>query len=106
MINEVIPVWNEIVYGTSRVTERYAAIHAACALLLQALRREILIDFEPVIHPLRNGTSLRKLPRVFHETGRLTHGEPALVRVRRCPLLEEAVPEYIVADSVRRLKHA
>ena len=52
-IDQIVPVGNEIVDGTAGVAERNAAIHAARALLAQLFFREILIDFEPVVHALQ-----------------------------------------------------
>src|ERR1700745_2102599 len=44
-IDVVVPVGNEIVDGTSGLTERHAAIHAACALLAKLLFGKVLVNF-------------------------------------------------------------
>ena len=53
-INEIIPVRNEIVHRAAGVAERHTAIHAAGSLVAKSLLGEILIDLEPVVHPLRD----------------------------------------------------
>src|SRR5579862_8666376 len=88
VIDQIVPIGNEVVYGTSGLTERYAAVHAACTLLAQLLFRKVLINLEPVIHPLENRTTRRKLTRVIHEARGLTHGAPALLPLHRRVHLE------------------
>src|SRR5690606_37074295 len=49
LIDEVVPLWNQVVDRTtvSGLTERHAAVHAACALDLEVLlrrRREDLLE--------------------------------------------------------------
>ena len=53
VIHQIVPVRNDVVDRASGVAERHAAIHAARALWAQFFFGKILIDLEPVVHPLR-----------------------------------------------------
>src|SRR4029077_13002765 len=75
-IDEVVPIRNQIVDGTSRLAEGHAAIHAACALASQLFFRKIEVDLEPVVDALGHGTLRGQLARIFEETGSLTHVAP------------------------------
>ena len=55
-IDQIVPVGNDVVDRTSGVTERNTAIHAARALLAELFFGEILIDLEPVVDALGDGT--------------------------------------------------
>ena len=52
VVDEVVPVGNEIVDRAAGVAEGHAAIHAASALLALLLLREGLVDFEPILDAL------------------------------------------------------
>src|SRR6266516_6485937 len=80
VVNEIIPVGDQIVDRTSGMTEWHAAVHAAGALGAQLLFGEVLVDFEPVVDPLGYRAARRGLPRIFHETRWLTHAGPQPVR--------------------------
>src|SRR5947209_6959951 len=79
-IDKVIPVRDQIVYGASCVTERNTAIHAARTLSAQLVCRKVLINFEPVVNPLRHWAARGALALMIHEARRLTHAAPQLVR--------------------------
>src|SRR3546814_4339219 len=51
-IDEVVPVRDQIVHGTARVTEGNTAIHAAGGLAAHLLVRRGLRELRPVAHPL------------------------------------------------------
>src|ERR1700738_5351464 len=55
VIHQIIPVWDEIVDRASAVAEGHAAIHAARALVSQLFFGEVLVNLEPVVHPLSHG---------------------------------------------------
>jgi hypothetical protein len=77
VIDQIVPVGNEIADGTAGLAERHAAIHAACALLAKFFFGEILVNFEPVVDPFGDGPARSKFARVIHEAGRLTQVAPA-----------------------------
>ena len=52
-IDQIVPVGNEIIDRAAGVAERYAAIHAACALACKLFFGEIQINLEPVVDALR-----------------------------------------------------
>ena len=81
--DQIVPVGNDVVHRTPGVAERHAAIHAARALIPDAVFRKRLVDFEPVIDSIRNGAPLWQLPCVLHEPGHLTHEPPASGRTAR-----------------------
>src|ERR1700722_12172489 len=76
VVDQIIPVGNEITHRTSRLAERYAAIHAARSLFSESLFGKIEIDFEPVIHTLRDRTARCKLARIFKKACCFTHSAP------------------------------
>ena len=51
VIDEIIPVGNQIVDRAAGMAERDAAIHAARPLRAQFVLGEVLINLEPVVHP-------------------------------------------------------
>src|SRR5580658_6398447 len=77
VINQIVPIGNQIVDGTSRLTKGHAAIHAARALSAKIRFGEIEVDFEPVVDALSDRTPGSMFPRVFQEAGVLTHAAPA-----------------------------
>jgi hypothetical protein len=59
-VNEIIPLGNQVVYGTARghsfdqpagVAKRHSAIHAARSLLTQAPFWHVLMELSPVVNP-------------------------------------------------------
>src|SRR5713101_8087703 len=77
VINQIVPIRNQVVDRTSCLAKRHAAVHAARTLGSKILFRKILIDLEPVIDALSNWTSRSKLTRIFQEPRVLTHVAPA-----------------------------
>src|SRR5262249_17458028 len=67
VVNQIIPVGNEVIDRASGVAEGYAAIHAARALGAKLLFGEVLIDLEPIVHALRHRTTSRAFAGVVHE---------------------------------------
>ena len=61
-IHQIIPVGNQIVDRAAGMAEGHAAIHAARALVAQFLLWKLLIDFEPVVHPLGDRAARSVLP--------------------------------------------
>src|SRR5260370_6220179 len=76
VIDQIVPIRNQVVDGTSRLTEGHAAVHAARALSSQLFFGKVLIDLEPVVDALRNWTPRGNLARVFQESRALTHVAP------------------------------
>ena len=72
-IDQIVPVGNDVIYGTSGVTEGNAAIHAARGLRAYFVFGKLVIDFEVVVDALFDGAANRKFPREFLEAGDLTH---------------------------------
>ena len=83
------------------MAERHAAIHAARTLRAQLLFRKILIDLKPIVHPLGDGTTSRSFSRMLHESRRLTHGAPRLIRAQA-----PAGPECIADANAECPTHA
>ncbi len=77
VIDEIVPVGDQVVDGTSRLAEGHATVHAARALGAKLRFGKIEIDLEPVIDALRNRTPWGKLARVFQKARVLTHVAPA-----------------------------
>ncbi len=81
LIDQVVPLRNQVVDRAAvvRLTERDAAVHAACALIAQMLlvgRRENLTEVADTLGrvPIRDA-----LLRILHEASRLTHArQPVL----------------------------
>src|SRR5258705_7300364 len=83
-IDEIIPLGNQIVYGTSGgsavddstgMAKGHATIHAASALLTQPLLRRVQMEFLPVRDALRWWSDGGNRPGVIHESCRLTHSQ-------------------------------
>src|SRR6185436_2045493 len=81
-VDEVVPLRDEVVHRAARghardqfagVAERHSAIHAARALLSQALLVHVVVELVPVAHALGRGTIHRQLAQIFYETCWLTH---------------------------------
>jgi hypothetical protein len=73
VIDEIVPVRNQVAQRAPLVAERYAAVHAARALLLQLAGRIRQIHFAPVLEALGDRARRMLLPLDFYETGRLAH---------------------------------
>ena len=93
VVNQIIPVGDEIVDRTPGVAEGHAAIHATRALIAQLLFRKVLVNLEPVVHALGDGTANGALAAVLHEPRRFTHATPPPVQVQ-----ERAGQEYIAGE--------
>ena len=90
VIDEVVPVGNDVVDRAAGVAERNAAIHAARRLRAHAFFRERLIDLEIIVDALRHGPARGSLAIVFLEPGDFTHRSPA--RESSCPPAPPARP--------------
>src|SRR5450759_1548540 len=77
VIDEIVPIGNQVVDGTSCLAKGHATVHAAGTLGAKLCFGKIEIDLEPIVDALRNRTSRGKLARVFQESGVLTHVAPA-----------------------------
>jgi hypothetical protein len=53
-IDQIVPVWDDIPQGASRVTKRDTTIHAAGSLRLNQVILRFAVDLEPVVNPLFN----------------------------------------------------
>src|ERR1700690_3915707 len=84
-IHQIVPIRNDVVDRTAGMAEGHPAIHAARALLLQALGGEVAVNFKPVVDALRNRAALRRFALVFQKAGALTHARRAPERWQRLP---------------------
>ena len=86
------------------MTERDTAVHAARALLAHFCFWKVLIDLEPVVHPLRHLTPIRQVAAVLDETGYFTHATPAPPLQPRAGFRPaDSVPECKAGDCGSRL---
>jgi hypothetical protein len=76
VVDQVVPVGNEVVDRAAGVAEGHAAIHAASALLALLLFRERLVDFKPVLHALFDLAAARLFALDFKKASVLTHAAP------------------------------
>src|ERR1017187_2904539 len=107
LVNQVVPVWNDIVQRAAGMAEGDAAIHAAGALRAGALLRKRQVDFKPVLDALSDWTALRGLTRVFEKTSDFTHGFVRLfanTSVGRRKRLPHAVASLSAARWGRRFR--
>ena len=81
-VHEVVPVGDDVAERAALVAEGHAAVHAARGLLVELLRRHLLVVLEPVADALGHGAAGRPLPRVFHEARGLSHRWPPPARPR------------------------
>ena len=81
-IDQIVPLRDEVVDRAARghaadqfagVAERNAAIHAARALLAQALLVHVVVEFVPVAHALHRGAIHRQLAQIFNESCWFSH---------------------------------
>ena len=95
-VNQVIPFRDQVVDGTAgghpldegaRVAEGDAAVHAACALILQHGLVCVLVEFEPVVNARSRIPGERQLAGEFQESSRLAHDyEYAPQQSRQLPI--------------------
>ena len=64
-IDQIVPVGNDVVQRAAGVAEGNAAIHAARALRADFLLGKRLVDLEPVVDALGDGTARRAASRVY-----------------------------------------
>jgi hypothetical protein len=81
-VHQVVPLGNQVVDRATGghaadelagLAERYAAIHAARALLAQMPLFHVMVELAPVAHTLRRRAIDRQLAQVLDEAGRFTH---------------------------------
>src|SRR5262249_28069106 len=77
VIDQIVPVGNDVVDRTAGMTEWHAAIHAAGALFAQPALGHWLVDLEPVRNARRGRPAHRRFARVFEKTCDFTHAAPA-----------------------------
>ena len=78
VVDEIVPVGDEIVDRAAGVAEGHAAVHAASALLALLLFREWLVDFEPVANALIGLAARGLFALNFKKSCDLTHVAPLL----------------------------
>ena len=76
VIDEIVPVGNDVAERAALMTERNAAVHAPGALVAHLRVGLGQIDFLPVAEALRDGPGLRLRALDLDETGGLTHWRP------------------------------
>ena len=72
-IDEIVPVGDQVAERAALVTEGNAAVHAACALLLERCLRVEHIDLAPVAHSFGDGPRRLLGTCELDESGRFTH---------------------------------
>src|SRR5579863_10462856 len=73
---QIVPIRNDVVEGAAGVAKGHSAVHAARALGLDFLKRELLVYLEPVVDALRYGAALRSFASVFKKPADFTHVPP------------------------------
>ncbi len=81
VVDEIVPVGDEVVDRAAGVAEGHAAVHAASALLALLFFRERLVDFEPVANALVGLAARGLLALNFKKARDLTHAAPRAVAV-------------------------
>ena len=76
VVDEIVPVGDEIVDRAAGVAEGHAAVHAASALLALLFFRERLVDFEPVLDALFRLAARGLFALNFEKACDLTHAAP------------------------------
>ena len=76
VVDQVVPVGNEVVDRAAGVAEGNAAIHAARALLALLLLGEWLVDFEPVLKPVFDLAAGGLFALNLQKSCDLTHAAP------------------------------
>jgi hypothetical protein len=72
-VDEVVPVGDQVPERAAVVAERHAALHAACALLLQLDERQELHELAVVADALAGSALGRVCARDLQEGAELTH---------------------------------
>ena len=86
LVDQVVPVRDDVSQRTALVTERNAAVHASRGLLRQVVDRVGQVILTPVPEPLGDGTRGRLLPLDLEEPGDFTHwARPARRRSAGAP---------------------
>ena len=83
VINQIVPIGNQVVDGTSGLTKGHAAVHAARALGAKIRFGKIDVDFEPIVDALSDWTTRGELARVFQKSRVFTHVAPARAKTER-----------------------
>jgi len=76
LVDEVVPVRNDVAQRAAVVAEGNPAIHAATCLLLQVCLGERLVHLLPITKTYGNGAGLRCLSTKLQESSWLTHERP------------------------------
>ena len=76
VVDEIVPIGNEVVDRTAGMAEGHAAIHAARALLALLLLRERLVNLEPVLDPFVDLAARRQFALKLQKPSDLTHAAP------------------------------
>jgi hypothetical protein len=77
VVDEVVPIGDEVVHRATGVAEGHAAIHAAGALFALLLLGKRLVDLLPVAQPVFDLAAGGLLPLNLEKTSDLTHAAPA-----------------------------
>ena len=76
VVDQVVPVGNEVVDRAAGMAEGHAAIHAASALLALLFLGKRLVDLEPVLDALVGLAARGLFALDFQKSGDLTHAAP------------------------------
>ncbi len=80
LVDEVVPVGDQVAERAALVAEGNATVHAARALLAEILDREGKVDLPPVVHALGDGARRPLLALDLEKAGGLTHSWPRPAR--------------------------
>src|SRR5215468_1212446 len=83
-VYEIVPVRNDIPERAPLVTERDAAIHAACRLLLQLVLGMLPFQLAPIAQPFRHRPPRRHLAFDLQKTRDLAHNSQVRLSGVRC----------------------
>jgi len=73
LVDQVVPIRNDITHWAAGVAKGNAAIHAARGLRLNAGVSKRLVDLEEIVEAIGDRTPRRHLARVFFEASYLAH---------------------------------
>src|SRR6185312_11592284 len=73
LVDQVVPLGDDVAQRAPVVTERDAAVHAPRALRPQVVDGELVVDLVPVQHAQFDGPPLGHLAVNLFETGGLSH---------------------------------
>src|SRR4029077_14442362 len=79
LVNEVVPLGDDVPERAPVVAERDAAVHAPGALGAKLVLGERVVYLVPVEDAVADRPPLRRLPLVFLEAGRQSHGSTSFV---------------------------